>query len=200
MKKLMVLAVLAALCANAWAEYTITYKLTVANIDSYVQDKTVSPYGLSWGDEAGTLPKDMVCAIIDSTVKDASTATGYKTLGAVDVYKAYLAPSLAASVNINKPTGDIKSWSAVMNAKQTITDDSFTPYMGDANRAKLKTVVYSESRGMYQIADINALEGDATGIGSVMSFAPTPAPSPEPTSGMLLLLGLAGLALKRKRA
>ena len=192
MKKLMVLAVLAALCANAWADYSMTYKLTVRDIDPYVINKEVSPYGLKWGDEAGTLPMDMVCAVIDTTVQDLSTPTKYKTLASVNVY--------SQNPKVNPPTGSIDSWSAVMNVEQTVPDSAFAPYVGDENRAKLKTVVYSDSRGMYQIADINKLDGDATGIGSVMSFAPTPTPTPEPTSGMLLLLGLAGLALKRKRA
>ena len=44
---------------------------------------------------------------------------------------------------------------------------------------------------------------DAVTMSSQMAAAPTPPgpdPAPEPTSGLLLLLGVAGLALKRKRA
>lgn len=48
----------------------------------------------------------------------------------------------------------------------------------------------------------SALSISATWAGSsqMTSFATTSASVPEPTSGMMLLLGIAGLALKRKRA
>lgn len=42
--------------------------------------------------------------------------------------------------------------------------------------------------------------GTAPGGAAVASFAITEATTPEPTSGLLLLLGVAGLALRRKRA
>ena len=41
----------------------------------------------------------------------------------------------------------------------------------------------------------------ARGAGTIKGSSPTPpTPIPEPTSGILLILGMAGLALKRKRA
>ena len=38
----------------------------------------------------------------------------------------------------------------------------------------------------------------AVGTGDTYAFTETPSPTPEPTSGLLLLVGLAGLALKRR--
>lgn len=194
MKKLMILTAMVALCAGARADYNMMFRLTVAGIDSYVEDTTTSPYGLKWGDETGTLPKDMICAIIDTTQK-ASSETGYLTISSVNVYEAYG----KGGVGVNPPSGSVDTWSAVMTVTKTIPDESFNPYAGDENRAKLRAVVYSSSRGMYQMSSLDKL-GDATGIGAVMSFNPVPTPTPEPTSAVLLLLGMAGLGLKRKRA
>ena len=58
----------------------------------------------------------------------------------------------------------------------------------------LKTVLFSEERGLYQVLDVNWAKESA--FQSSAAFAPVP----EPTSGLLLLLGVAGLALKRKKA
>lgn len=47
----------------------------------------------------------------------------------------------------------------------------------------------------------DAVDGDAWRTASLASPTPPgPDPAPEPTSGLLVLLGVAGLALKRKRA
>ena len=56
---------------------------------------------------------------------------------------------------------------------------------------------------MQDIAINDAIKGGATAsfaFGSVENVSFTAMPTPEPTSGLLLLLGMAGLALKRKRA
>ena len=61
-------------------------------------------------------------------------------------------------------------------------------------------------------SDTTGAEGQAATIGidagasweasawTAVGGAPTPTPTPEPTSGLLLLLGVAGLALRRRRA
>ena len=92
-----------------------------------------------------------------------------------------------------------------------------------ANGNYLAMVVYDAANGLYGISDAAAVSGivaeppTAGGIagrvfqndgGSNPDSAPymvanTPIPTspvPEPTSGLLMLLGVAGLALKRKRA
>jgi len=43
------------------------------------------------------------------------------------------------------------------------------------------------------------LDSQTIDFGSDGSWPASPAPIPEPTSGLLLLLGVAGLALKRKQ-
>ena len=84
-----------------------------------------------------------------------------------------------------------------------------------ANGNYLAMVIYDANNGLYGVSDANAVSGiiaepptagslavafqNDSGVEGYM-IANTPTAVPEPTSGLLLLLGMAGLALKRKRA
>ena len=75
----------------------------------------------------------------------------------------------------------------------------------DASNVADASLVYITSASENQALSINALGGSSPisfgtldGTASASNWASTAAP--EPTSGLLLLLGMAGLALKRKRA
>lgn len=93
------------------------------------------------------------------------------------------------------------------------TSDSFTSgstyytYMSildNSTKAELKSAVVSFTVDPLQAPDLNFWSG--TGFNESFSGTSGAFPSggwtaaPEPTSGLLLLLGVAGLALKRKRA
>ena len=87
-----------------------------------------------------------------------------------------------------------------------------------ANGNYLAMIVYDAANGLYGVSDANIVSGvvvDPPTAGSLaMSFQNDSATAaegyliantatasvPEPTSGLMLLLGVAGLALKRKRA
>lgn len=86
-----------------------------------------------------------------------------------------------------------------------LTDDGADPAF-----ANMYTVVISDDNSQYWASDIvsvkitDAIKGGSQALfkfGEVTDVAMSPIGSvPEPTSGLLMLLGVAGLALKRKRA
>ena len=87
-----------------------------------------------------------------------------------------------------------------------------------ANGDYLAMVIYDAANGLYGVSDANAVSGivaepptagslaasfqnDGGSEGYLIANTPVPTePVPEPTSGLLMLLGVAGLALRRKRA
>ena len=86
-----------------------------------------------------------------------------------------------------------------------------------ANGNYLAMIVYDAANGLYGVSDANIVSGiieDPPTAGALATsfkndgaytdegfmVANTPVAVPEPTSGLLLLLGVAGLALRRKRA
>ena len=84
-----------------------------------------------------------------------------------------------------------------------------------ANGNYLAMVIYDSANGLYGVSDANAVSGivaDPPTAGSLAAafqndggtegyiIANTPVPVPEPTSGLLMLIGVAGLALRRRRA
>ena len=87
-----------------------------------------------------------------------------------------------------------------------------------ANGNYLALVIYDSANGLYGVSDANAVSGiveapptagslaanfqnDGGSEGYLIANTPVPtSPVPEPTSGLLMLLGVAGLALKRKHA
>ena len=87
-----------------------------------------------------------------------------------------------------------------------------------ANGNYLAMVIYDSANGLYGVSDANAVSGivadpptagslaasfqnDGGSEGYIIANTPIPtSPVPEPTSGLLVLLGMAGLALRRKQA
>ena len=87
-----------------------------------------------------------------------------------------------------------------------------------ANGNYLAMVIYDSANGLYGVSDANAVSGivaepptagtlaanfqnDGGSEGLLIANTPVPtSPVPEPTSGLLMLLGVAGLALRRRRA
>ena len=118
-----------------------------------------------------------------------------------------------------------KDGNLVNSASYAVVDTgSFTAASGGfakgeiANGNYLAMVIYDAANGLYGVSDANAVSGiveepptagtlaanfqnDGGSEGYLIANTPVPTtPVPEPTSGLLMLLGVAGLALKRRRA
>ena len=98
---------------------------------------------------------------------------------------------------------DADSWSVATTANMsggafeaTLTDDMF---VGNTTYSFYYTM--DDASGAVYTSDIKNSKANATAMCTV-AFTNTGSWSavPEPTSGLLMLLGMAGLALKRKRA
>ena len=87
--------------------------------------------------------------------------------------------------------GQTYNFAVIMTTDGTGSDVPTTGTYGvDDNGGALYSVAWNASTGGSFSADADTFEG----------FAMNTSVAPEPTSGLLLLLGMAGLALKRKRA
>ena len=184
MKKLMILAaaVVATVAANAaaitWGSGTVTLadssKAGKDAVTGYLFLIDATTYSTLAANTTGTAMSDAVYAAYGSS------------LGSAAANKATTAKGIA---NITDPTtyanGDT-AYAAILY----IDGDN---YIGNVATYTLTS-------------DLNATVGDLANIlggnvgSSTTATAWSTAAVPEPTSGLLLLLGMAGLALKRKRA
>jgi len=185
MKKLMIALAAAAMavCTNA---ASVTWKSgTVLDPNGDVANKTVTAY--LW--------------VIDATTYDtfAANTTGKAMSDAV--YAAYgskTGDAYASDVTTKKGVRDLmddsKSYGAGDSAYgvllYTYGSGDDLQYMGNVGKVTFESAMDVDSLGM----TLNLLGTSST------PTAWSTAAVPEPTSGLLLLLGMAGLALKRKRA
>ena len=202
MKKILVLLSIFALASGAWAEATYEWAVTITDI----------PVGYG-------LPSDLVCYLVDMSVKE-STTTMY--VGAV-MARANLIEQMADGATYSyqtyKPTGEAGIGVSDMFAKFheyegtlyttfKIASTSFgiewnnmgmtTEAVSEYAKDNLYAVISSQSTGKKLDLKVTP-NGAIFTLGSNGSFKSVE-PVPEPTSGLLLLLGVAGLALKRKKA
>jgi len=75
--------------------------------------------------------------------------------------------------------------------------DAFKAYTGNYIAGTETALTAETIPGTTPVPYLSALDVSQYGASD---WAGTPAPTPEPTSGLLLLIGMAGLALRRRRA
>ena len=128
-----------------------------------------------------------------------SDADGFLTGGTAYLY---IAGSLVATA-----TQDAEAFNfGAFDAGNPVSSDAVSSTAGQAYTLVLRTsddayeITYSGTSTSYEVVGM----GTSTTIMNLVDTTPYTAGSwtavPEPTSGLLLLLGVAGLALKRKRA
>ncbi len=186
MKKLIVamVAITTAVVANAAAmNWSVSYSYQPgADTDS-------GPFASGW-----------IMAVFDAGVTATSTADKISTLikgGAADAVTTYAVSTAtgdsdggASKYGVNF-TGDAggtaNAYLVLFDATTVAAAENF--YVSDVASGAIPT---SGTSGMIYFGDDGDLLGSAV-AGSWQAI-------PEPTSGLLMLLGMAGLALKRKRA
>ena len=127
-----------------------------------------------------------------------SVASSYESVA--DIASAALISGTIAKSGRNYTAGGTAASEAITAASMAeiywvIVDGSGSPTTYNYVKTDLSTYVYDpdnqeSSPGKFSIAATDILAGSSGSFGAV----------PEPTSGLLLLLGMAGLALKRKVA
>ena len=186
MKKLMIALAVAAMavCANAAA---VTWKSgTVLDPNGDVANKSVTAY--LW--------------VVDATTYDTLAANTTGAAMSDAVYAAYgsktgdaYASDLTTKKGVRDLIDDSKEYGAGNTAYAVLLytygsgDD--LQYMGNVGKVTFESAMNVDSEAMSTY-----LLGNTTAGATAWSTAAVP----EPTSGLLMLLGMAGLALKRKRA
>ena len=145
-----------------------------------------------------------------STIADISTWAGKQESFTFDAVKTQLGADLAV---LNTASGTAPNTIALSGGKGTSVGNSVTSYgtTGSTGNYSVFAVVLSEDGKNLAVADtaktinIRAAATPANATWLAANFNTYSAksgtdPVPEPTSGLFMLIGMAGLALRRKRA
>ena len=186
MKKLMIALATVAMAVAANAAAVTWQSGTILDPNGDIANKTVNAY--LWVVDAATY--DTLSA--NTTGKAMSDAV-YAAYGSKtgDAY----ASKTSSKKGVADLTDDSKDYGAGASAYSVLLytygsgDD--LQYMGNVGKVTLESAMDADS-GMMSVN----LFGNTSAAATAWSTAAVP----EPTSGLLMLLGLAGLALKRKRA
>ncbi len=186
MKKLMIALATVAMAVAANAASVIWQSGGVLDPNGDVANKTVTAY--LW--------------VIDATTYDTLAANTTGAAMSDAVYAAYgsktgdaYATKTTSKKGVADLTDDSKSYGAGDTAYgvllYTYGSGDDLQYMGNVGKVTLESAMDMSSSNMSQF-----LLGDTTKGAPAWSTAAVP----EPTSGLLMLLGMAGLALRRRRA
>jgi L-aminopeptidase/D-esterase-like protein len=183
MKKIMIALVAFAVAAVAQAA-TVNWSVEGIQVNGNWDDAEgdlASGYAVYLFDNAGTYSQSQMAALI-----------------AADTWSPALAGSMASFV------GGAESGGGSVNGLAA-ADGNFTGYMvifnaataAEATQAYVTGTYTKEDNSLHQIK-FDTFDDESAWVNATGSW--TAVNVPEPTSGLLLLLGMAGLALRRKQA
>lgn len=184
MKKLMTLACAVALAAVAQAgavKWSAT-QLDASPAGAYTESTTYTAY------------------LFDASVTEIATVTGYLTKAGGADWTSFLAASVDSSTATYNTTKEALSYTAKSYGDFS-QGDTFSGFMVvlDADSTDNAQNYLIATKGEDQVLSVTfGKTGDKT-LGWGSQAGVTWQSVPEPTSGLLMLLGMAGLALRRKR-
>ena len=152
-----------------------------------------------WVSADGSDPLEVMAYVFDASAYSIDTVSGKLTSGDTSILSSAMASAL-----IND-----EGWFSLSG--NGLTDDGGSPLYArmftiilDSSSASAANYFYASSVISQKITDAVIADGASFVWDEIVTGAPGgagwTAVAPEPTSGLLLLLGMAGLALKRKRA
>ena len=196
MKKLMITLGAVALATVTSAS---TMKWSITDINQYKDSEVYTILGFIEADTTGAANSMLLNkATAEAHAKNVATAP--------NAFDDYIGKSKIVDASKGKVSGTTAAFSTYKNTwvNDAVTEDTGTFYAIIFNAENIEdataymittseTVKYGSAASTAQTANLGA--GTWVEIGT-----PVPPVVPEPTSAMLLLLGVAGLALKRKQA
>lgn len=187
MKKLMIIATIVCAAVASQAA-SFNWKTAAAN-QVYVAGSTTDKYsGTAYIFNAGTTTQEAVFAAL-------LAGTDISTLGALDS-SAVSAGAVAMKTSASDLIAIDVAAGTTVNAFFAIVDTDTFYISGNASGAAVETG-YTTLSFKEKTASQMAAHDSSSGYAGAGWYT---AAVPEPTSGLLLLLGIAGLALKRKQA